>query len=285
MLRRTVLLVSSVARLAVRGPRAYYSTGASDYEHILVSKSGSVAVITLNRPKNLNALCTPLFKNINQALDDIETDATIGAVVLTGSKKAFAAGADITEMASKKFVDMYTGGQFETWDRINKFKKPIIAAVNGYALGGGCELAMMCDIIIAGDNAQFGQPEIKLGTIPGAGGTQRLTHAIGKSRAMELVLSGRFISAQEASNWGLVSRVVPADQTVEAATKLATEIAAFSKPVVAMAKESVNQAYELGLNDGLKYERKLFYSTFATEDQKEGMRAFIAKTEAKFTDK
>jgi len=249
-----------------------------------VEKKGGVAVITLNRPKALNALCDELLNELEQVLKNFDSDKDIGCIILTGSKKAFAAGADIKEMSSKSFVDNYKAAMFTNFDSVGKTRKPIIAAVNGYALGGGCELAMSCDIILAGDKAQFGQPEITLGTIPGAGGTQRLIRAVGKSKAMELILTGASINAEAAEKAGLVSRVVPEDKLLETALEMAQKIASFSKPITIMAKDSVNRAYELTLQEGLNYERKLFYSTFATNDQKEGMKAFVNKTKPNFTD-
>lgn len=256
------------------------------YEHILVETRGPVGVITLNRPKALNALCTPLIQEMGQALDDMEANQDIGAIVLTGSEKAFAAGADIKEMADKSYMDVYmedfiTNG----WERITTCRKPIVAAVAGYALGGGCEVAMMCDFILAADNAKFGQPEITIGTIPGAGGTQRLTRFVGKSKAMEMCLTGRIMEVDEAERAGLVSRVVPVAELVEEAVRTAEKIAALSRPVVMMAKECVNRAYETTLNEGLRFERRVFHSTFATDDQKEGMQAFTEKRTPKFTNK
>eukprot|EP01121_Diplochlamys_sp_Union-15-3_P010878 TRINITY_DN3102_c0_g1_i1.p1 TRINITY_DN3102_c0_g1~~TRINITY_DN3102_c0_g1_i1.p1 ORF type:complete len:304 (+),score=55.00 TRINITY_DN3102_c0_g1_i1:83-994(+) len=264
-----------------RNSRALLSTGgpteSSTYEMILTETKGSVGVITMNRPKALNALCDKLVTEIANALKSFDKDPKVGAIVLTGNKKAFAAGADIREMAPKSFLDNYFGGLFEGFYEIPKIKKPIIAAVNGFALGGGCELAMICDIIIAGSGAQFGQPEIKLGTIPGIGGTQRLTHAVGKSKAMEMVLTGEFINAEHAEKIGLVSRVVPEDSLLDEALKIGEKIASYSQPIVALAKDAVNRTFELNLTEGLNYERKIFYSTFATEDRKEGMQAFIDK--------
>lgn len=265
-----------------------YADDASGYEHILVSKTGtgdSVGLVELNRPKALNALCSPLMGELSQALAEFQNDEGIGAVVITGSTKAFAAGADIKEMADKEFVDCYKGDWLNDWTDVAKFRKPIIAAVNGFALGGGCELAMMCDIIYAGDNAIFGQPEIKLGTIPGAGGTQRLTRSIGKSKAMELVLTGAQLSAEDAEKAGLVCRIYPADELVDEAVKNASKIAGMSTPVAMMAKEAVNKSYEMSLNEGLDYERRLFHQTFATHDQKEGMGAFVDKRKADFQNK
>ena len=253
------------------------------YENITVEKRGSVGLVTLNRPKALNALCAALIVDLGHALDDMEADHAIGCIVLTGSEKAFAAGADIKEMASKTYMDAYLG-DFITigWQRITTCRKPIIAAVAGYALGGGCEMAMMCDFILAADNAKFGQPEILLGTIPGSGGTQRLTRFVGKSKAMEMVLTGRQIDAAEAESCGLVSRVLPLAELLPEAIKVAEKIAALSRPVVMMAKESVNRSYETTLAEGILFERRVFHSTFATEDQKEGMAAFVDKRKADF---
>lgn len=252
------------------------------YETIIVDQRGRVGLITLNRPKALNALNATLVRELNEALDAFEVNAQIGAIVITGSEKAFAAGADIKEMQSKSFVDAFTGDFIGAWDRVTRCKKPVIAAVAGYALGGGCELAMMCDILIAGDNAKFGQPEITLGVMPGAGGSQRLTRAVGKAKAMEMILSGRNMDAQEAERSGLVSRIVPAATVVDKAIKLAERIAHFSQPVVAMAKAAVNRAFETTLAEGVRYERAVFYSAFATEDQKEGMLAFVEKRAPQF---
>jgi enoyl-CoA hydratase len=262
-----------------------YSTQGS-YEHIIVSSpTPGVRLVQLNRPKALNALFTPLITELNHALHAADNDQSIGAVVVTGSEKAFAAGADIREMKNKSFSDVYGNNFIENWNQSMKIKKPVIAAVNGYALGGGCELAMMADIIYAGEKAVFGQPEIKLGVIPGAGGTQRLPLLIGKSRAMELVLTGRNFSAQEALQWGLVNRVVEPSKLVEEAVETAAEIASLSPLAVKAAKEAVNEGYEMGLSNGLNYERKLFHSLFGTQDQKEGMTAFVEKRAPNFTGK
>ena len=250
----------------------------STYDHIIVEQKGAVGLITLNRPKMLNALSFGVFSEIAKAVDALEANAAIGCIVVAGNDKAFAAGADIKEMQPKGFIDMFSsdfasiGG-----DRIAKCRKPTIAAVAGYALGGGCELAMMCDIIIAADTAKFGQPEITLGTIPGIGGTQRLTRAVGKAKAMDLCLTGRMMDAQEAERSGLVSRIVPADKLMEEALAAAEKIAAMSRPAAAMAKEAVNRAFETPLSEGLNVERNLFHSTFALEDRTEGMAAFIEK--------
>jgi enoyl-CoA hydratase len=250
----------------------------STFEHIIVESKGAVGILKLNRPKMLNALSFGVFREIAAVIDDLEADESIGCIVLTGNEKAFAAGADIKEMQPKAFIDMFSS-DFATigGDRVAKCRKPTIAAVAGYALGGGCELAMMCDIIIAADTAKFGQPEITLGTIPGIGGTQRLTRAIGKAKAMDLCLTGRMMDAAEAERSGLVSRVVPADQLMEEAMNAAEKIAAMSRPAVAMAKEAVNRAFETPLSEGLNVERNLFHATFALEDRAEGMAAFIEK--------
>jgi enoyl-CoA hydratase len=248
------------------------------YETILVETHGAVGLIRLNRPKALNALCDALMKELSQALDAFEKDNAIGAMVLTGSDRAFAAGADIKEMAGLDYMDVYLGGFIsENWQRAATCRKPVIAAVAGFALGGGCELAMMCDFILAADTAKFGQPEITIGTIPGAGGTQRLTRFVGKSKAMEMCLTGRMMDAAEAERSGLVSRVVPAAELVDEAIKTAAKIASLSRPVVLMAKESVGRAYETTLSEGVLFERRVFHSTFALDDRKEGMTAFAEK--------
>jgi enoyl-CoA hydratase len=253
------------------------------YENILVETRGRVGLITLNRPKALNALNAALIADLGQALDTFEANDEIGAIVLTGSERAFAAGADIKEMAGKSYMDVYLA-DFITrgWERITTCRKPIVAAVAGHALGGGCEVAMMCDFIIAADNARFGQPEITIGTIPGAGGTQRLPRYVGKSKAMEMCLTGRIMDAAEAERSGLVSRVVPLAELLPEALKAAEKIAAMSRPLAMMAKEAVNRAYETTLAEGIRFERRLFHSTFATEDQKEGMAAFVEKRQPQF---
>ncbi|HXP75451.1 MAG TPA: enoyl-CoA hydratase [Stellaceae bacterium] len=253
------------------------------YTNILVEARGPVGLITLNRPQALNALCDALVRELGHALDGFEADDAIGAVVLTGSAKAFAAGADIKEMANRSFADVYLK-DFVTdgWERISTCRKPIVAAVAGFALGGGCEIAMMCDTIIAADTAKFGQPEITLGVIPGSGGTQRLTRFVGKAKAMDMVLTGRMMDAAEAERSGLVSRVVPADQLLEEALKIATKMAEMSRPSALMAKEAVNRAFETTLAEGVHFERRLFHSLFATEDQKEGMAAFVEKRKPRF---
>ena len=254
-----------------------------NYENILVETRGNVGVIRLNRPQALNALSPALIKDLGQALDIFEKDQNIRAMVITGSDKAFAAGADIKVMQNFSYMDTYLSNYItEGWERVAHCRKPLIAAVAGFALGGGCEMAMMCDFILAADNAKFGQPEIKLGVIPGAGGTQRLTRFVGKSKAMEMVLTGRIMDAQEAERSGLVSRVVPLAELVEEAVKVAQQIADLSLPIVMMAKESVNRSYETTLAEGVLFERRTFHSTFATEDQKEGMAAFVEKRKPAF---
>ncbi|XP_045424714.1 enoyl-CoA hydratase, mitochondrial [Lemur catta] len=263
-----------------------FASGAN-FEYIITEKRGrnnTVGLIQLNRPKALNALCNGLIEELNRALVAFEEDPAVGAIVLTGGDKVFAAGADIKEMLNHTFQDCHSGKFLSSFDELTRVKKPIIAAVNGYALGGGCELAMMCDIIYAGEKAQFGQPEILIGTIPGAGGTQRLTRAVGKSLAMEMVLTGDRISAQDAKQAGLVSKIFPAETLVEEAIQCAEKIASNSKIIVAIAKESVNAAFEMTLAEGNKLEKKLFYSTFATDDRKEGMTAFVEKRKANFRD-
>jgi len=252
------------------------------YENILVETRDAVGLITLNRPKALNALNRALIGELNQAMSDFEADDNIGCVVITGSEKAFAAGADIKEMADASYMDMMLPDRFADWGNIAKARKPVIAAVAGFALGGGCELAMACDFILAADSAKFGQPEINLGVIPGAGGTQRLTRFVGKSKAMEMCLTGRMMDAAEAERAGLVSRVVPAAELLDDALKVAAGIAAKSRPSVFMAKDSVNRAYESTLAEGILFERRMFHSLFATEDQKEGMAAFGEKRKPAF---
>ena len=256
------------------------------YENILLEPHGKVMLIRLNRPKALNALSPALTKELGAALDLLENDDNVAVVVLTGDEKAFAAGADIKYMKDLSYMDVYKADFItDTWERITSFRKPTIAAVAGYALGGGCELAMMCDFILAAESAKFGQPEINLGTIPGAGGTQRLTRFVGKSKAMEMVLTGRMIDATEAERCGLVSRVVASDKLIEEALAAAQKIAALSMPIVMMAKDSVNRAYEVSLAEGIQFERRLFHSTFGTEDQKEGMNAFAEKRKPTFKNK
>jgi enoyl-CoA hydratase len=252
------------------------------YENILVETREKTRVIRLNRPQALNALNAALIAELSEAVGDYESDANLGCLVLTGSEKAFAAGADIKEMANKNFMDVFLGNFVANWDRVAQLRKPAVAAVAGFALGGGCELAMMCDLIIAADNAKFGQPEIKLGVIPGIGGTQRLTRAVGKAKAMDLCLTGRMMDAQEAERAGLVARVVPLANLMAETMKVAETIAAMSLPSVMVAKEAINRAFETSLAEGIGFERRVFHSLFATADQKEGMAAFIEKRPAKF---
>jgi len=254
------------------------------YENVLVETRGNVGLVTLNRAKGLNTLGAALFRDLNAALDVFEADSAIGCIVLTGSEKAFAAGGDVKEMVSRDYMDVYLSN-FVTadWERLTTCRKPVIAAVQGLALGGGCEVAMMCDFILAADTAKFGQPEITLGTIPGCGGTQRLTRLVGKSKAMDLCLTGRLMDAAEAERCGLVSRVVPAANLLEEAMAAATKIAQLSMPILMMAKECVNRAYETTLSEGLRFERRLFHATFATADRKEGMTAFMEKRRPAFT--
>ncbi|WP_346831052.1 enoyl-CoA hydratase [Pseudomonas abietaniphila] len=252
------------------------------YTTILKEIQGRVALITLNRPEALNALNSALISELNHALDELESNRDIGCIVLTGSAKAFAAGADIKEMAELKYPQIYLDDLFSDSDRVANRRKPIIAAVAGFALGGGCELALMCDFILAADNARFGQPEIKLGVLPGMGGTQRLTRAVGKAKAMEMCLTGRLIDAVEAERAGLVARILPQAQLLEEALKVAQTIAAKSLPVAMMVKESVNRAFEVSLAEGIRFERRVFHAAFASEDQKEGMAAFIEKREPTF---
>ncbi len=256
------------------------------FENILIEKTGGVAVVRYNRPQALNALNGKLMAELSQALAELDADDSVRCLILTGSEKAFAAGADIKEMKDRSFMDVYkTDFITATWEQISKVRKPIIAAVAGYALGGGCETAMMCDFIICADNAKFGQPEITIGTIPGSGGTQRLTRFVGKSKAMEMCLTGRMMDAAEAERSGLVSRVVPVAELMGEAMKAAEKIASLSLPVVMMAKEAVNRAYETTMAEGIRFERRLFHATFATEDQKEGMSAFAEKRPPKFKDR
>ncbi|QDG65626.1 MULTISPECIES: enoyl-CoA hydratase [unclassified Pseudarthrobacter] len=255
----------------------------TEYTNILVEQRGRVGLVTLNRPEALNALDKATMDQLVAAVAAMDADPGVGAVVITGSTKAFAAGADIKEMASQGYMDMYAADWFRGWEDFTRLRIPVIAAVSGFALGGGCELAMMCDFIIAGDNAKFGQPEINLGVLPGMGGSQRLTRAVGKAKAMDMILTGRFIGAEEAERSGLVSRVVPAENVVEEALKAAEVIASKSKPVAMLAKEAVNAAFETGLAQGVLFERRIFHSLFASEDQKEGMAAFTEKRQPEFT--
>ena len=252
------------------------------YETILIEVQGKVGLITLNRPNALNALNAQLINELNHALDALDTDRNIGCIVLTGSSKAFAAGADIKEMADLTYPQIYLDDLFAQSDRVANRRTPMIAAVAGFALGGGCELALMCDFILAADNARFGQPEIKLGVLPGMGGTQRLTRAVGKAKAMEMCLTGRLIDAEEAERAGLVARIVPAGQLLDEALKVANSIAEKSLPIAMMVKESVNRAFEVSFAEGIRFERRVFHAAFATEDQKEGMAAFIEKREPQF---
>jgi len=254
----------------------------SVYDNIIAEVHGKVGLIRLNRPQALNALNAALIADLNHALEVFEEDAGIGCIVLTGSDKAFAAGADIKEMQSRTYMDVYLGDFISKWEQLSRARKPVIAAVAGFALGGGCEIAMMCDFIIAADTAKFGQPEIKLGVMPGAGGTQRLTRYVGKSKAMDLCLTGRMMDAAEAERAGLVSRIVPADQLVAEALKAAETIASMSLPAAMMTKETVNRSYETTLSEGIRFERRVFHSMFSTEDQKEGMAAFAEKRKAQF---
>lgn len=253
-------------------------------EFILVTPQAQphVALIQLNRPKELNALNLQLMGELRDALKELDDNDDVRVIVITGNERAFAAGADIKQMAGKTAIDMLNIDQFSTWDQIRKTKKPIIAAVSGFALGGGCELAMTCDMIIASETAQFGQPEIKIGVMPGAGGTQRLTKAIGKAKAMEMVLTGKFMSAEEAEKHGLINRIVPVELYLDEAFKLATEIAQMSPVATKLAKESVNRSFETNLDEGLYFERKNFYLCFASEDQTEGMNAFVEKRKPQF---
>ena len=255
------------------------------YELVLVERHGAVGLVTMNRPKALNALSAQLIAEIEAALSELDRDDGIGAMVLTGSERAFAAGADIREMVEHDFTSATALDFIAPWQKIAEHRKPVIAAVAGVALGGGCELAMMCDLILAADTARFAQPEINLGTIPGAGGTQRLIRAIGKAKAMELVLTGRTMDAAEAERSGLVARVVPAAELLPEALKVGAVIAAKSRPIAAMAKDAVNAACEATLSEGLRIERRQFYATFATADRLEGMRAFVAKRQAEFTNR
>jgi enoyl-CoA hydratase len=253
------------------------------YETIVAETKGRVGLVRLNRPNALNALNAQLIGELGQALDAFEDDAGVGCIVITGSDKAFAAGADIKEMQAKTYMDAYKEDFISRWDRLSRVRKPVVAAVAGFALGGGCEMAMMCDIIIAADTAKFGQPEIRLGVMPGSGGTQRLIRQVGKAKAMEMCLTGRTMDAAEAERANLVARVVPAASLMEEAMKTAETIAAMSLPVAMMTKESVNRAYETSLNEGIRFERRVFHSQFALADQKEGMAAFVEKRKPNFT--
>ncbi|KAK9379535.1 ClpP/crotonase-like domain-containing protein, partial [Kockiozyma suomiensis] len=266
--------------------RSFSTSPRAAYEYIIVSSpAAGVTQVTLNRPKALNALFTPLIEELDMAMKEADSDKSIGAIVITGSEKAFAAGADIKEMKDKTYADVYGHEFIQSWSEATKVRKPVLAAVNGFALGGGCELAMMADIIYAGEKAVFGQPEIKLGIIPGAGGTQRLTRAIGKARAMEYILTGKNFTAQQAYEWGLVAAIHPPEKLVEETIKTAGAIVANGQLAVQAAKDAINYGLQVGLDNGLSYERRLFHSLFATEDQKEGMAAFIEKRKADFKGK
>lgn len=258
-------------------------TPGTSYETILLERKGRVAVLTLNRPEALNALNLRVMTDVVAAAETLDRDPEVGCIVITGSAKAFAAGADIKEMRPRSYMDMYLSDWFTAWDRLAQVRTPTVAAVSGYALGGGCELAMMCDVLLAADTAKFGQPEIKLGVIPGIGGSQRLTRAVGKAKAMELCLTGRTMGAEEAERAGLVSRIVPADELLAEALAVAETVAGMSKPVAMMAKEAVNRAFETTLTEGVRFERRLFHAVFATADQKEGMSAFVDKRPPHFT--
>jgi enoyl-CoA hydratase len=256
-----------------------------EFETIRVERQGRIAILTLDRPQALNALNLALMQETVTALRTLDRDPDVGAIVITGSARAFAAGADVKEMAPKNYLDMYVEDWFAAWDQLAQVRTPVIAAVAGYALGGGCELAMACDVLLAADNATFGQPEIKLGVIPGIGGSQRLTRAIGKAKAMDLCLTGRTMNAEEAERAGLVSRIVGADDLLDTAIEVAGTIAGMSLPIAMMAKEAVNRAFETTLYEGIRFERRLFHSTFATEDQKEGMAAFVEKRQPAFVNR
>jgi len=252
------------------------------YQNIIVETRGKVGLVTLNRPKALNALNSELIAELGAALDDFEANEKIGCIVITGSEKAFAAGADIKEMQEMTYMEAYLGDFVTPWERVSRCRKPLIAAVAGYALGGGCEMAMMCDFVIAADNARFGQPEITLGVMPGVGGTQRLTRFVGKAKAMEMCLTGRMMDAEEAERAGLVSRIVPLNELLDEVLKTAAKIAEFSLPIAMMTKEAVNRSYETTLAEGIRFERRLFHSMFASEDQTEGMTAFVEKRAPRF---
>jgi enoyl-CoA hydratase len=289
LLRRLITSSNHLSSSSFATVRFLSTSGGLSREFVLTEKVGEkkdVGLITLNRPKALNALCDALMRDLSEAVDEFEKDPQIGTLVITGGgDKAFAAGADIKEMQNLTFAGVYSGSFLSHWLRVAQCKKPVIAAVNGYALGGGCELAMMCDIAYASEKAKFGQPEILIGTIPGAGGTQRIVRIAGKSKAMEICLTGNQFSAQEAEQMGIVSKVFPHDKLLPETIKTAEKIASNSKIIVAMAKEAVNRAYETTLQEGLQTERRLFHSTFATEDRKEGMSAFVEKRPPKFQDK
>jgi enoyl-CoA hydratase len=278
-----MFVVSDLPGFALRGAKNERQGENMDFENIVIQTQNRVGVITFNRPRALNALNDSLMDELGAALRQFEMDDDIGAIVITGSEKAFAAGADIAAMADFSYMDAYRSNYIgRNWEHLKNCRKPVIAAVSGFALGGGCELAMMCDLIIAADTARFSQPEVKLGVLPGAGGTQRLPRAIGKAKAMDMCLTARMIDAEEAERSGLVARVVPADKVIEEAMSVATTIASYSLPVVMMIKESINRAFESGLNEGLLFERRVFHAAFALEDQKEGMKAFLEKRRPSF---
>lgn len=290
-MRRLTAVPLGLRRVGALGPVRGLSAAAlnapesvGSFETVIAERRGKAGLITLNRPK-VNAVSDALMADVIAAARLFEADDRVGATVVTGNERFFSGGADISQMSSMGYTDAMKVNMFAQWDFVNSLNKPLIAAVNGFALGGGCELAMSCDIMIAGENAKFGQPEIKLGVIPGCGGTQRLIRAVGKSKAMEMVLTGNMIDAHQAERWGLVCRVVPTDQLVDEALAMAEQIASYSQPVVAMAKETVNVSQELSLAEGLRFERRLFHSLFALDDQKEGMRAFLEKRPAEFTHK
>jgi enoyl-CoA hydratase len=292
--RAVTSLLTSAGRIATQQTTRTFSVTSKvlaehkTYDNIIVETVGdskNVGLITLNRPKSLNALCDALFTDLGDALRALQADASIGAIVLTGSERAFAAGADIKEMADKEFHEVAGAGFLEHWNVITTIKKPILAAVNGFALGGGCEVAMMCDMIYAGEKAKFGQPEILLGTIPGAGGTQRLARAVGKSKCMEMCLTGVPITAHEALQFGLVSKVCPVESLVEESVKTASKIAGQSKFITQLCKEAINKGYNMTLDEGCHFEKRIFHATFASEDRKEGMAAFVEKRKADFKDK
>lgn len=279
---RSSLTSASVFRASLTRTQNSRCFSAASYQHILTERRGGVGLVTLNRPKALNALCDDLINELNAELQVLDQDPEVGAIVITGSEKAFAAGADIKEMCNKTAIQASNMDMLSHWNNIVNIKKPTIAAVNGFALGGGCELAMMCDVIVAGHKAKFGQPEVKLGTIPGCGGTQRLTRAVGKSKAMELILTGDMVDAEWAERSGLASRVFPAENLVDEAVKMGQKMASFSQCTVRVAKEAVNSAYNSTLDTGIIFERRLFHATFASHDQKEGMTAFAEKRDAQW---
>merc|ERR1711973_76068 len=287
-LRGSLSLFSSKISTNSSLPFSARALSTSTWQHIKTERCGTddrVGLVALNRPKALNALCGPLMEELTQALDEWDKDPSIGAMVLTGNEKAFAAGADIKDMQDEDFAFLYMNSKADVWSKVSETRKPIIAAVNGYCFGGGCEVAMMCDIIYAGEKAKFGQPEILLGTIPGAGGTQRLMRAVGKSKCMEMVLTGTPISAQEAFQFGLVSKVCPVESLVDESVSAAAKIAGHSKFITQLCKEAVNKGYNMTLDEGCHFEKRIFHATFASEDRKEGMTAFVEKRKAQFVDK